>query len=519
MLAAEDSFAIVQWCVLLRPIQAELIEPLRKVFLTQRGKDRGEIAAYLLGEYSAGRTDLLSDLILAADPSQLRILTAKLPTDGGPVLEKLRAILDNKHTAGPKAGNAIDRWQPKVNAALAMLALGRPQEFWPMLAHRPDPGMRTLLIDRLGRFGIDPVELIEELDHEVDPSIRQALILSLGGFEDDLLPPGKRSLLAPALIRRYRDDPDLGVHAALDWLLHRWSYGKDLGEIDRTLTAKEARGRGWYVDSQGHTMVIIDTRRPFATGDPPGPVLHAPRGFRGLNRTLAVASKEVTVAQYLRFRPDHPYLRSDSPELTCPINQVSWFDAIRYCRWLSEQEHIPEDQMCYPPIDQIQEKMELPSDILRRTGYRLPTELEWQFACRAGTTTEWPHGDMASLLGEYAWYSVSLGGKRQMSQVGQLKPNEFGLFDMLGNVYEWALDVAPEPVEGTVARTENVENFTHVLAKQNRILRGGAIHQARRTRAPPRGTGPAARISTATRGSDSEWCAHVREHIDERFFS
>ena len=89
--------------------------------------------------------------------------------------------------------------------------------------------------------------------------------------------------------------------------------------------------------------------------------------------------------------------------------------------------------------------MTVPADVLRRTGYRLPTEAEWEYACRSGTTTSRYYGASIELMGRYARYQAN--SHEHAWACGSLLPNDLGLFDMLGNQFEWVhdSDVATRP--------------------------------------------------------------------------
>ncbi len=112
---------------------------------------------------------------------------------------------------------------------------------------------------------------------------------------------------------------------------------------------------------------------------------------------------------------------------------VTWYDAVRYCRWLTEQEGLPESQQCYPK--DVGPNMKVPDDFLERRGYRLPTEAEWESSCRAGTSTRRFFGDDDSALSDYDWFNKN--SDDHLWPVGLKKPNPLGLFDLYGNCCEW----------------------------------------------------------------------------------
>jgi len=291
-----------------------------------------------------------------------------------------------------------------------------------------------------------------------------------------------RGQLESELLTIFRNDLDPGIHSAAEWLLRRWGKADSIRRIIDELAGLEPRaGFGWFVSKQRHTFSIVTGPVVFKSGSPShelGRFWNEPPHPKRINRSFAIATNEVTMVQFERFVREHPEIsilteKRYSPEPDCPVNTVSWYAATAYCRWLSEQEGFHETQMCYPPITEIKEGMELPANLLDRTGYRLPTAAEWEFACRAGAETVRPYGEDPAMIPHYSWYSANSGDRTQ--PVGRLKPNDLGLFDILGNVVEWCQDpgVLCEPGPRGWA-FEDRPILTPVLNKTMRILRGGA---------------------------------------------
>src|SRR5262249_6138509 len=153
-------------------------------------------------------------------------------------------------------------------------------------------------------------------------------------------------------------------------------------------------------------------------------------------RPFALATKEVTWEQFHHFRADYSPREVDGPlSPNNPATSVSFYLAAAYCNWLSQQEGLPLSQWCYVQVadPKTPEKVQAYPDYLSRTGYRLPTEVEWEYACRSGAMTSRCYGSSNDLLAKYAWYNTNSRGRSQ--PVGLLKPNDLGLFDMHGNAW------------------------------------------------------------------------------------
>jgi formylglycine-generating enzyme required for sulfatase activity len=119
---------------------------------------------------------------------------------------------------------------------------------------------------------------------------------------------------------------------------------------------------------------------------------------------------------------------------------------------------------------EIKSQMKMPADYLKRTGYRLPTETEWEYYCRAGTITPWSFGGDDSLQERYGWNAIN--SKLRTWPVGQKRPNDFGLFDVHGNVLQWCQDEVTLPTSAS----EDVEDTKSITDQQSRVLCGGSFY-------------------------------------------
>jgi serine/threonine protein kinase/formylglycine-generating enzyme required for sulfatase activity len=494
-LAAENVLRIGDWRDVFVPVARSLVEPLRLIEGDRAHPEARDRALTLLLDFALipgnrERPEDLAALAVEADPDRLNRIIALLPTAD----ERDRAARWlNAHLGGPPVLDAIAAGR-QARITLALARLGREEALRATLTFRPDPSARTDVIHQMALYGIDAGSVTRLLRAETDSSVRRALVLALGEYPENSVNGADRGALITLLEGWYKTDPDAGLHGAVAWLLrNRFGRGDALDAIDRSLASREIpANRGWFVDKRGETFTVIRGPVTFTIGSPPGT---APKQFqpeetshlRRIPRSFAMAAREVTTAEYVRFlntkprgvvdRRDDPQYSRVFPSTKCAAGDMTWYEAIRFCNWVSELEGIPKNEWCYP--DNIGPEMVLEPAHLDRLGYRLATEVEWEFACRAGTTSSRFLGNSASALKYYAWCAgenragiIGLGAA--MSPVGLLKPNDFGLFDMLGNAMEWCDGPFLQyPKAGLDQPLNDVANEPDHPEVTQRALRGG----------------------------------------------
>jgi serine/threonine protein kinase/formylglycine-generating enzyme required for sulfatase activity len=500
-LVLENPVYLGQWSALYRPVKNALVDPLSTIFRDQRPERAGErnLAASILADFAADNPQVLADLLMDADDKQFAAIYPKLQQRSEQGVPLLTGEIEKKLPADtPSSDDKREKLAKRqANAAVALLRLNRPEKVWPLLQHRHDPRVRSYLIHRLSPMGADAGAIIERLDVEPDLTIRRALLLSLGEFTEEALSAAVRTSLLPKLQDLYRKNADPGIHAAAEWLLRTWqqeawlkqvneAWAKDKALREKRLEGIEQlirRGKGkatpqWYVNSQGQAMVVIPGPVEFLMGSP---TTEADRGGseqqhkRRIARSFALATTPVTKEQFLRYRPTftHGEMRR-YPTPSCPIGGVTWYGAAAYCNWLSEQDGIDKAEWCYETNLQAGVTA-LKKDYLSLKGYRLPTEAEVEYATRSGTLTSRYFGETEELLPKYGYYNKNSEDKTW--PVGSKKPNDFGLFDVYGNVYTWCQEsLKPYPGAKIDVAIDDIEDKLEIINTDGRVLRGGSFH-------------------------------------------
>jgi serine/threonine protein kinase/formylglycine-generating enzyme required for sulfatase activity len=379
--------------------------------------------------------------------------------------------------------------------AVALLMCRGDRVVWEAVAHSSalPPDFRTSIVELLGSTSVDQQLLLDTLERNKNSTVLAIVIQGLGSraMADSARDPADAP---PAWMGRvehwHSHAPTAELHASCTWLLKRMGYDARIPLEPSDISDDLLADAPWFVTRSGLVMVPCKAGE-FSMGE------HSRDRradetvvVRQITLPFAIAATEVTVEQFDQFSRDElggTYqevleeklagteeidLARFAPTGDCPRTNVNWIYAAWYCNWLSKQEGIPEDQWCYRVS---RAGLEIEADALQRFGYRLPTEVEWEYACRAGTESPWFFGTQQDLLGRYAWCAET--SEDRSHPAGGCLPNPWGLFDMYGNVWEWCHETyepVPEDDGGSMSAAGEI------LRKGDfRCMRGGSFNNPR----------------------------------------
>jgi formylglycine-generating enzyme required for sulfatase activity len=319
-----------------------------------------------------------------------------------------------------------------------------------------------------------------------DPKTRQqhyyrlyGMILGLGEYRLDKLPSAEGDGLLKTLATMYAEHPSRTIHSAVGWLLRRWGQDESVRSVEEKELAYDATGaREWYViqvdprkdeNSQPEKPSEQEKRSIDLTAPIYFTMLVYPGGEfeMGDPRPFAVSDREVTWRQFSAVDDDthrkswekqfQQHLGGRDLHPDEPAFGVSWFDAVNYCRWLTESKMPGETNQCYRKKDLSGSEdsykgwLSIPSNTdgawewpmnPKLPGFRLLTEAEWEYVARGGMETRYSFGSSESLLAEYGWFVDN--SAKWSHRTRELRPSVSGVFDIHGNLWEWVDDWYPE---------------------------------------------------------------------------
>ena len=389
-------------------------------------------------------------------------LIEKVPdSECGNIASALVADPSKSRTELARAVQAADSeqdWKRKARLAIVALLIGEPEHAAAMLSATAEsnPIERATFIAEFVDWHADLDRIAGELARLQDNTFVSGMVLSLGRIPQDSLSPRDATTVQQVVTQLYETNLDAAVHSAAGWTLKTWGVAppdiQDTGNATGNAVEQDHR---WLASDEGLSMVMV----------PPGS-LSRPRPDGSLDiipieREFLICDREIWVGLFHRFIDDEQYDGEKpknwpgedeffSPTFSHPIQKVSWIDAILFCNWLSDREGFTPYYVRGPTGAWESDKSS--------NGYRLPSDSEWEYACRAGTITPYSCGD-ETFLDQYAIFR----GQDTRVTSGTKMCNAWGLFDMHGSVWEWVDEFPAE-----VAVEDSITN------RSLKTLRGGS---------------------------------------------
>ncbi len=451
-LLAANPFDIAEWISLLKPVAPQFSQLLRDVVVDEQAtSDLRAQAARAIAYCDDGPA--LANLVMNVEPSLAALLFRGMerPTEAAVANVFLQAI-GSAVTSSPSEGPSYSSRQ-QAHAALGLARLNRCDELRDVLAKLDNPTIRTLFIVHAKDLEV-PAEYLQTAYERFAPptqdTARQAILLALSFYNPSGMTERTRNWWLATLERLYSESPHASERSAAEYALRRHGLTMPPRPEPPYLDSHPEPTGDWSLHASGQVLrrlkvpIIAPDSATEGTSDVTTAAVSAvdadtqPR-VRVIDMSIhEVTLHDVQIMSKGKWVYDPVFVEGDY----AAAPYASMVEAMKFCRWLGEQEHLDEAQQVYADIDQTGiEHLVLTPEQLKKTGFRLPTIDEWQFACAAGSETPFFVGEDPVYLNHFAWYGRNCD---KVMNVGTRVPNAFGFFDMMGNVAEWSHSQEPD---------------------------------------------------------------------------
>ncbi len=520
----------------LRPFRDELRSELINIF-EKVPQNRFELqqtnqAMDVLASYYSDDPSLLADLLINAPRGQrgvaldaLRVLTRYPMVEGkvtidrsaiGPeVLEKLSQVIKTPPPSELEASQRVRYATRRVNAASYFFELEKFEEVLPLFDWKDDPEAVTQWMLQ-GMASNAFLTFVSQLPpgKTRDTAFYASLLSNPNRLSG---PHSEEQKFWDKVLDWYANEPNSAVHSAIRWFLKKNSKHQLVDQLDET-AVPYSPNREWFtmkiplIESKSTSVPLSPYQyacltfvvfQPGTYTVEPMEISYAQgqrisRKTLVLDRPVALLDREISRQELNAFQTGKVDGRNSHP-MKC-----SWYESVAFCRWLTVQAGMSEMSQVYVdpstldassvPFFRSANAQDFPIDWpcdLKKPGFRLPTNTEWEIATRGETSTAYGFGNDESLLPEFAWsqhsdyrhMSTSIDRSRWMDG-RSLLPNLRGMFDMHGNYEEWVNDWSEHSIYGSPEDQPRLG-----------ILRGGNAMDVERTRS-------------------SSWATEVRSRLD-----
>ena len=382
--------------------------------------------------------EVLLDQLESISAEEVTLLVSALKTNRAAALSEIEARIQTI------PGDSVS----PLRFRLALLAhhLGDSRQFRRISTsgRGTNPRLRTELIAATTEWHGPLDDLLPRGPTEFDLDTRYVLLLALGGCRPTR---PDRERIQPRLLPLFEDCQDLSTRNATRWVLRQWG----VPEPPVPQTTEIRTHHDWYDISPDLTMLVLENSA-FLWQVFKGFGKDYEKSVIRLDVPIDIGDREVSVGLFQEFMADPSYPAAEKPvdwpghstavSLTAhhPVQNVSHFDIVMFCNWLSHRFHLTP---CYRRTGRKQQWQGRQYDqweiVVDADGFRLPSEREWVCACLADAHSIFHFGNDVHHLPDYAIINVSRGGRAQ--RCGARRPNLWGCFDMLGNVLERCEDI------------------------------------------------------------------------------